>query len=431
MADPARALPWATHRRAPARAHVHRFREARADRDQPRAEPTTTAADPDPGPRRRRARVAAGDRGRRRCRRSRTALPVGRDRAAGQPGARRLRRQPRDEARPAVPPGAARDRPGARRRRSPRTSPTRRSARRSRRSRSRRPGFLNLRLTDAALEATIGAVLADPAGWGRVAGGRARGAVNVEFVSANPTGPLTIGNARGAFVGDLLCRVLEAGGQTVTREYYFNDFGRPGRQPRRVRRSRSGAASPIPEDGYHGDYVEDLAPRAAGRRPGGGRGRRAPIAADVVGRWAAATRPRGDRGQPRPARRPLRRLEERGLAPRRGLGRAGDRAAAGRRPRLRAGRRDLVPLDGLRRRQGPGDHPVQRPADLLRRRHRLRHREVQPRLRPPDLHLGRRPPRDGGPGPQRRRGDGLRPGRGPDAAHSLGPLHPRRRRRSR
>jgi len=49
--------------------------------------------------------------------------------------------------------------------------------------------------------------------------------VNVEFVSANPTGPLHIGNARGAFVGDLLCRVLEGAGHQVTREYYFNDHG--------------------------------------------------------------------------------------------------------------------------------------------------------------------------------------------------------------
>jgi arginyl-tRNA synthetase len=119
------------------------------------------------------------------------------------------------------------------------------------------PGFLNLRLTDAALEATIRSVLADAGAWGRVPAVRAR-RVNVEFVSANPTGPLTIGNARGAFVGDLLCRVLEAGGQTVTREYYFNDSGGQidnlGASVLAVRRGE-----PIPEDGYHGDYVAELA----------------------------------------------------------------------------------------------------------------------------------------------------------------------------
>ncbi len=148
------------------------------------------------------------------------------------------------------------------------------------------PGFLNLRLTDAALAATVGQVLADPERWGRVPAVRPR-TVNVEFVSANPTGPLTIGNARGAFVGDLLCRVLEAGGQTVTREYYFNDSGAQvsnlGASVLAVRRGE-----PIPEDGYHGDYVEDLARDlpadvlAAADVPGAD-------PADVVGRWAAAT----------------------------------------------------------------------------------------------------------------------------------------------
>ena len=119
------------------------------------------------------------------------------------------------------------------------------------------PGFLNLRLSDAVLERTVGAILADPAGWGHVPPVRPR-SVNVEFVSANPTGPLTIGNARGAFIGDLLSRVLEAGGQSVTREYYFNDRG--GQIPNlgasvvAIRRGE-----PIPHDGYHGDYVARLA----------------------------------------------------------------------------------------------------------------------------------------------------------------------------
>jgi arginyl-tRNA synthetase len=119
------------------------------------------------------------------------------------------------------------------------------------------PGFLNLRLTDRTLEQTIDAILADPSGWGRVPAIRPR-TVNVEFVSANPTGPLTIGNARGAFVGDLLCRVLEAGGQQVTREYYFNDAGgQIDKLGASILARRVGR--PIPEDGYHGAYVADLA----------------------------------------------------------------------------------------------------------------------------------------------------------------------------
>ena len=119
------------------------------------------------------------------------------------------------------------------------------------------PGFLNLRLADDALASTVDAVLAAPRAWGRLASVAAR-SVNVEFVSANPTGPLTIGNARGAFVGDLLCRVLEAGGQRVTREYYFNDSGgQIDKLGASVLATRRG--EPIPDDGYHGDYVTALA----------------------------------------------------------------------------------------------------------------------------------------------------------------------------
>ncbi len=147
-----------------------------------------------------------------------------------------------------------------------------------------RPGFVNMRLADAACEDLMAAIIADPASWGRIlAVGPRR--VNVEFVSANPTGPLHIGNARGAFVGDLLSRVLEAGGQEVTREYYFNDFGaQVGKLGASVIASRAG--KPIPEDGYHGDYVHDLArdlpaETAAAAESAG------PGAPDLVGRWAS------------------------------------------------------------------------------------------------------------------------------------------------
>jgi arginyl-tRNA synthetase len=120
------------------------------------------------------------------------------------------------------------------------------------------PGFLNLRLADGFLAATIDRIEAEPATWGRRAAGPEAPHVNVEFVSANPTGPLHVGNARGAFAGDLLCRVLEAGGQRVTREYYFNDFGAQVRNlGASVLAIRAGTE--VPEDGYRGDYVHDLA----------------------------------------------------------------------------------------------------------------------------------------------------------------------------
>jgi len=120
------------------------------------------------------------------------------------------------------------------------------------------PGFVNLRLTEGAIETVLDSILAHPAAWGRVSGPGTGRRVNVEFVSANPTGPLTVGNARGAFVGDLLSRVLEAGGQRVTREYYFNDSGA---QVRNLGASVIAvrAGEPVPDDGYHGDYVADLA----------------------------------------------------------------------------------------------------------------------------------------------------------------------------
>ena len=119
------------------------------------------------------------------------------------------------------------------------------------------PGFLNVRLRSTALEAIVDGILAEPEAWGHVEPISTR-KVNVEFVSANPTGPLHVGNARGAFIGDLLSRVLEAGGQDVTREYYFNDAG--GQIPNlgaSVAALRRG--EPVPDDGYHGDYVADLA----------------------------------------------------------------------------------------------------------------------------------------------------------------------------
>jgi arginyl-tRNA synthetase len=146
------------------------------------------------------------------------------------------------------------------------------------------PGFLNLRLADPVLETTIASILAQPRAWGRGPAVSPR-AVNVEFVSANPTGPLTIGNARGAFIGDLLSRVLEAGGQTVTREYYFNDSGgQISSLGASVVAARRG--DPVPEDGYHGAYVDDLARAIPGEVWAAAEASGAD-AADVVGRWAA------------------------------------------------------------------------------------------------------------------------------------------------
>ena len=186
-------------------------------------------------------------------------------------------------------------------------------------------------------------------------------------------------------------------------------FGRPDPQPRRVRRG---------------------AP-ARRARPGGrlqGRLRPRPGAAICPTRSGpAATLRRGrhgrDRratGRPAASARGSRRAStalgvhfdvwtSEAPAPRRGLGRPGGRAA----PRAAATSTSRTGAVWFRSTAFGDDkdrviYPLERRADVLRRRHRLRHREVQPRLRPPHLHLGRRPPRDGRAGPERRRGDGLR-----------------------
>jgi arginyl-tRNA synthetase len=138
------------------------------------------------------------------------------------------------------------------------------------------PGFLNMRLDPAWVAAQVGPILTAGATFGGVRVDQPR-RINVEFVSANPTGPLTVGNARGAFVGDLLCRVLEGVGHEVTREYYFNDFNaQVVNLGLSVRARREGQE--VPEDGYHGEYVADLA---------------AQVPDDV---WAEATAEGGDAG---------------------------------------------------------------------------------------------------------------------------------------
>jgi len=120
------------------------------------------------------------------------------------------------------------------------------------------PGFLNLYLSDRWFADALGEVLAAGPRFGAAQeSGGAR--FNVEFVSANPTGPLHIGHARGAAYGDALARLLSFRGFDVTREFYINDYGT---QVRKLGESVRATAlgDPIPEGGYHGDYVATLVP---------------------------------------------------------------------------------------------------------------------------------------------------------------------------
>lgn len=124
------------------------------------------------------------------------------------------------------------------------------------------PGFINFSFSDDAWRGRLVEILAaeDQYGSSTIGAGRR---VQVEFVSANPTGPLHIGHGRGAVVGDALARVLEAAGYDVDREYYVNDAGRQmemlGRSILARYLEQCGRDVEFPEEGYPGDYVHDVA----------------------------------------------------------------------------------------------------------------------------------------------------------------------------
>jgi arginyl-tRNA synthetase len=128
------------------------------------------------------------------------------------------------------------------------------------------PGFLNITLAEGALGRIAVQAVTAGAGYGRtdvLAGQK----LNLEFVSANPTGPVTLGSTRWAAVGDALARLLETSGADVSREYYVNDAGA---QIERFGRSLQAVAlgRPVPEDGYQGDYVETVAQQVVAAEPG-------------------------------------------------------------------------------------------------------------------------------------------------------------------
>jgi len=128
------------------------------------------------------------------------------------------------------------------------------------------PGFINIRLSAASQgELALAVVKAGTEfGHGTALAGRK---INIEFISANPTGPLHLGHTRWAAVGDAIARVLTAQGATVAREFYINDRG--------VQMDKFGASvqaralgDAVPEDGYHGGYIDDLANQILAQDPG-------------------------------------------------------------------------------------------------------------------------------------------------------------------
>ena len=128
------------------------------------------------------------------------------------------------------------------------------------------PGFINLTLSKKSQGAVVAAILRAGKEFG-TGSALAGVAINLEFISANPTGPLHLGHTRWAAVGDALGRVLTAAGAKVSREFYINDRG--------VQMDKFGASiraaalgQPTPEDGYHGAYIQDLAQTIVASEPG-------------------------------------------------------------------------------------------------------------------------------------------------------------------
>ena len=124
------------------------------------------------------------------------------------------------------------------------------------------PGFINFTLSQNSSQAVIARILEQGANFGKSATGAGR-RVQVEFVSANPTGPLHVGHGRGAAVGDSICRLLAATGWDVASEFYYNDAGQQINNLALSVQARCRGLGPEddswPEDGYRGDYINEVA----------------------------------------------------------------------------------------------------------------------------------------------------------------------------
>jgi len=124
------------------------------------------------------------------------------------------------------------------------------------------PGFLNFRLASAAVSSVVGDIVSADDGFGRGSAGDGE-SVMVEFVSANPTGPLHLGHGRQAALGDAIASLLDWAGWKVHREFYYNDSGRQmellALSVRARYRQGLGVDEAVPDDGYRGEYVKDVA----------------------------------------------------------------------------------------------------------------------------------------------------------------------------
>jgi len=138
------------------------------------------------------------------------------------------------------------------------------------------PGFINFRLDTSTVAGALRDIVAADAQYGRASTGAGR-RVNVEFVSANPTGPLHVGHGRQAALGDAIASLLEWTGWDVSREFYYNDTGAQIANltksvQARIAEHRTGTVA-IPEGGYHGEYIREIAMKYVEANPGDPDGR--------------------------------------------------------------------------------------------------------------------------------------------------------------
>ena len=296
------------------------------------------------------------------------------------------------------------------------------------------PGFLNIFVTDGWLYDALRDVVADAA-RPTAPGSPTASASRWSSSARTRPGPLHVGHARNAVLGDAIARcsstrvgASSASTTTTTPVARWTGSARPSR--------RGYLSASRHRDGDPRGRVPRLLHRCAGAR--GRRRRSAPptstcrtrngsplvrqCGAERVLRWIDRTL--------RALRGGVRYLHVRGVARGEARDRRGDRTAARGGAHLRGGRSGVVPLHDVRRRQGSRGDPLERHPHVLRRGLRVRHRQVLARVRPPDLRLGRRPPR------RRRAREGCRPGarlrsrRGRDRALPVGGVPPRRRRPS-
>ena len=133
-----------------------------------------------------------------------------------------------------------------------------------------KPGFINFFIEDSFFQNYIRNINSLKSKFGRSSIGKGK-KVNVEFVSANPTGPLTVGHGRNAVIGDTVSNILKWNGFNVTREYYFNNAGRQMRILGESVKARylelSENNNEFPEDGYHGNYIKDIAKEIFDKSP--------------------------------------------------------------------------------------------------------------------------------------------------------------------